>query len=575
MERSSRVVCNPLDLPYAYQDMTVPGFLRSVQREAADPSLVRYRDRYYLFVSMSGGFFHSTDLVSWEFVATPHLPILDYAPDVREIDGALVFSASRHGDPCSFWRTTDPLGGVFEELPGTFPFWDPCLFQDDDGRVYLYWGCSNVEPIRGVELDRTTFHPIGEAVDLFGGAQLQHGWERVGDTEDAPFVEGAWMTKHAGTYYLQYAAPGTEYHTYADGYYIAQHPLGPYTYATNNPFSSVPGGFAPGAGHGSTVQDEYGNWWHLATSRISVHHPFERRIGLYPAGFDDDGALFCQQSFADHPMRIPTTLVDPTTDVYTDWRLLSYGRPVVATSSLAAHDASLVVDENIQTWWVADRTGDDEGVTIDLGDGCTVHAIQVNLADHRIADAKPAPDIGDPPPPGLTRIICPIDRPVAYRVEVSVDGVAWTTAFAPSPDDLDAPHRLVTFDAPTTVRFVRVVGGPGGWGAPFAISGVRVFGHRAGDAPSAADVQASRIDGRTARITWQPADPTAPAADGANVRYGRAPDRMYHSWLVYGQRELRLPMLSTGDDYWVAVDTVNGSGITPGRAVRITAERHI
>ena len=80
----------------------------------------------------------------------PDLPILDYAPDVREVDGALVFSASKSDQPCSFWRTTDPLSGVFEELLGTFPFWDPNLFQDDDGRVYLYWGCSNETPIHGV-----------------------------------------------------------------------------------------------------------------------------------------------------------------------------------------------------------------------------------------------------------------------------------------------------------------------------------------------------------------------------------------------------------------------------------------
>ena len=149
------IVCNPLDLGYAYSDLTVRGHTRVVWREGADPSLVRYRDRYYLFVSMSGGFWHSDDLATWEFVPTPELPVLDYAPDVREIDGALVFSASKHDAPCSFWRTTDPLAG-FEEIPGPFPFWDPSLFQDDDGRVYLYWGCTPDRPLQGVELDRST-----------------------------------------------------------------------------------------------------------------------------------------------------------------------------------------------------------------------------------------------------------------------------------------------------------------------------------------------------------------------------------------------------------------------------------
>jgi beta-xylosidase len=83
-----------------------------------------------------------------------------------------------------------------------------------------------------------------------------------------PFIEGAWMDKHNGQYYLQYAAPGTEYNIYADGVYVSSHPLGPFTLAKNNPYSYKPGGFIPGAGHGSTMQDKHGNWWHASTMRI-------------------------------------------------------------------------------------------------------------------------------------------------------------------------------------------------------------------------------------------------------------------------------------------------------------------
>ena len=339
-----------------------------------------------------------------QFVPTPDLPILDYAPDVREIDGALVFSASKYDQPCSFWRTTDPLSGVFEEVPGTFPFWDPNLFQDDDGRVYLYWGCSNETPIHGVELDRTTFRPLGDTVDLIHGDHMGHGWEWKGPgdgvvapeavttesgNDPRPFVEGAWMTKFGGTYYLQYAAPGTELNTYGDGYYIASSPLGPFTYSPDSPFSSVPGGFAPGAGHGSTVEDRFGNWWHVGTIRISVGHVFERRIGIYPAGFDADGVLFCNQEFADHPIVIPQRRVDPWTEVSTGWRLLSFQRPVVATSSLDSASAQAVVDENIRSVWVAASVGPGEGVTVDIGVGCTIRAVQVNLADHDVTSVAP------------------------------------------------------------------------------------------------------------------------------------------------------------------------------------------
>ena len=58
----------------------------------------------------------------------------------------------------------------------------------------------------------------------------EHGWERFGEdhcgclpdgTHIDPYVEGAWMTKVGGRYYLQYGAPGTEYNAYANGTYVA------------------------------------------------------------------------------------------------------------------------------------------------------------------------------------------------------------------------------------------------------------------------------------------------------------------------------------------------------------------
>ena len=571
------VVCNPVDLPYAYSYQQVREYPSMVWREGADPSLIRYRDRYYLFVSMSGGFWHSDDLASWNFVPTPDLPILDYAPDVREIDGALVFSASKFDQPCSFWRTTDPLSGVFEEVPGTFPFWDPNLFQDDDGRVYLYWGCSNETPIHGVELDRTTFRPLGDTVDLIHGDHMGHGWEWKGPgdgvvapeavttesgNDPRPFVEGAWMTKFRGTYYLQYAAPGTELNTYADGYYIASSPLGPFTYSPDSPFSSVPGGFAPGAGHGSTVEDRFGNWWHVGTIRISVGHVFERRIGIYPAGFDADGVLFCNQEFADHPIVIPQRRADPWTDVSTGWRLLSFQRPVVASSSHDSASPQAVVDENIRSAWVAAGVGPGEGVTIDIGVGCTVRAVQVNLADHDVTSVAP-PQRDLDPDEFARRDLSTIDHPVPYQVDVSDDGVTWERVG--NEGGADAPHRLLLLDGATIGRYVRVSGGPGAWGSAFALSGVRVFGERAGSAPAAADVSALRLDDRTARVSWT----GTIGADGVNVRYGRTPDKLYHSWLVYGRDDLLISTLSAGVDYWVAVDAFNGSGLTRGVAVPI------
>ena len=134
------------------------------------------------------------------------------------------------------------------------------------------------------------------------------------------------MTKHNGKYYLQYASPATQFNTYCDGVYVADAPLGPFTLQQSNPFSSKPGGFMQGAGHGSTIQDADGNFWHASTMRVSVNHDMERRVGLFPAGVDADGVLFCNQNFADYPLCIPDGKFDPWS-VRPACMLLSYQKP--------------------------------------------------------------------------------------------------------------------------------------------------------------------------------------------------------------------------------------------------------
>ena len=116
-----------------------------------------------------------------------------------------------------------------------------------------------------------------------------------------PFTEGAYMNKHDGKYYLQYGAPGTEFKVYADGVYVADNPLGPFTYQKHNPMSYKPGGFVQGSGHGGTFEDASGNWWHVSTCMLSLKYKFERRIGLYPIGFDKDGIMYSSAAFGDYP----------------------------------------------------------------------------------------------------------------------------------------------------------------------------------------------------------------------------------------------------------------------------------
>lgn len=273
--------CNPVNIDYRYQfnkSMQSDGALE-VAREAADPSMILFQGKYYIFASMTLGVWVSEDMVHWKNHRLPdNLPLYDYAPDVRVIGDYVYFCASKRGEICNYYRTKDILNGPYEEIQGSFEFWDPHMFLDDDGRLYFYWGCTNTTPIWGVELDPTSLRPIGEKKGLIFGDVYTKGYERIGEDNTilpvsreelevrfqgflktkgmkegdippqmiplvkgflshAPYIEGAWMDKYQGRYYLQYACNGTQYNVYADGVYVSDNPLGPFTLAKNNPYS--------------------------------------------------------------------------------------------------------------------------------------------------------------------------------------------------------------------------------------------------------------------------------------------------------------------------------------------------
>jgi xylan 1,4-beta-xylosidase len=576
------VICNPLDLPYRFQELTVGPFYRRVVREGADPSVIHYQGRFFLFVSMSGGFWHSIDLKNWDFVATPTLPNYDYAPDVRVIDDHMVVCASHPTKNGNFYRTTDPLRGQWEEIPGVLKIWDPNLFQDDDGRVYLYWGCSDKTPIQGVELDRNTFHPIGEPVAFIHGDNKTHGWERRGkdfnpDNDKRsiflkpfvsanPFIEGAWMTKHNGRYYLQYSAPGTEMHTYSDGYYVADAPLGPFTYAPSSPFSSKPGGFMPAAGHGSTFQDAHGNWWHIATMRISQAFMFERRIGFFPAGFDADGVLFCNQEFADYPMTIPDGPADPWS-LSAKAMLLNPGAPTTASSSDPDHGPQLAVDEDATTWWVAADASPGQWVQTELPPGSTVSSIQVNIAEHELRPTTKRSRKETTMTALWQRHINQTEPATPFLVQVSNDRTDWTTLYDSRATGESRSHVFIELDKPTEYRYVRVTGYEQPYGGRFAVSGLRVFGYGGGEAPAPVAATARRTGPMNAQIHWN----AVPGVHGYNLRYGTAADKLYSSWQLDARTSHDLGALNAGQDYWVAVDSFNANGITRGTPVHVAA----
>lgn len=582
-----RTFCNPLDLPYRYQDKIAPGKMAEWRfREAADPTVVAWQGRYLLFASMSGGFWHSPNLVDWEFKPTPELPIEDYAPDVRVIDGRVLFCASKRGELCTFFASDDPLMQPFEPVATTMEFWDPDLFQDDDGRVYLYWGCTNTEPVWGIELDRKTFAPIGEKVAVVPEREAEHGWERKGEnnhleppktemermirerTGTKPFIEGAFMTKHGGRYYLQYAAPGTECNVYADGVYVGEGPLGPFTYQAWNPFSSNPGGFMQGAGHGSTFLDAYGNWWHASTMRISVNEQFERRIGLFPCYFDEAGTMHCDQRLACYPQELPEGRRAYDAAAEPAWMLLSAGADATASSEEDGFEPALAADENCRTWWAAAEGDGDPWIMLDMGAEREVRAIQVNLADHKLPPSDTPEEAFVDSGAYFKRLITVDDQPTPYLLEISVDGTAWEPVLNLRDGSADRPHAYVELPGGHVARYVRLAHIQAPMGGRAAVSGLRVFGAAEGiERPAVVTaVRAARIEnGLSAELTWAP----VPGATGYIVCYGLTPDALYGSWeLADGSLGMHLiTTLDANTPYYVAIDSFNEAGVTRGKPV--------
>lgn len=545
--------CNPLNLPYKYQFSRLKQQEKPqaiLYREAADPSLALFRGKYYLFPSMTAGFYVSDDLLDWQFHEfLSEMPIYGYAPDIAVVGEYLYMSASKLFAPYSFYRTKDPLKYPFERLEGTFPFWDPNMFYDDDGKLYFYWGCSNKDPLYGVELDKETLLPLTDPIPLVDSDITTRGFERPGEDhlgkeDQRPFIEGVWITKHNGCYYLQYATPGTEFNIYADGVFIADKPLGPFKLASNNPYSYKPGGFITGAGHGSTLCDKNGNYWHVSTNSISINHIFERRISLWKAGFTEDGDMYCDQRYGDFPIA-----VDAPPFAKPEWMLLSYGKKVTATGGSGCEN---ITDENVHTWWQGELG---QSVMVDLGKVMEVNAIQINFADDRMVVDMPDKGLNLP---YFGRYIETKSGYTQWLLEASVDGHNFGVLTDKSRAKTDLPHDFSVYDQSKNIRFVKltIINVP--YGKP-CISGVRIFGLDDRDLPAPArNIRVKRVDDLDIEVSWEG------SAVGYTILWGYAPDKLFHSRTVFGKNKERIGALIKGQSTYIRVDAFNESGITEG-----------
>ena len=541
----NQTFCNPLELPYRFE------YKKPSHRTSADPTIVTYQGTYFLFASYVGGFYYSDDLVNWKLHQNENMPLKEpLAPGAINLgDTLLLFGATLRGEDAIFYSIRDPFSDDWqEEIKLPFDVFDVAYFIDDDNRFYLYWGLSNRDPIYGIELDmKNNFQPIGERVDLLTANYEEHGWEmRPLDkvSEKAPWIEGAWVNKFNGKYYLQYAGPGTEFDTYADGVYVADKPLGPYTYQPYSPFSFKPTGFAPGAGHGSTFTDKFGNLWHFATSVISDRHNFERRISLFPVFLKESGQLQSHNSWGDYPYKVPQYKSVSIEDYRTQWQLLSMGKKTKASSTFQENGADLAFDENIKTYWIAASNKPGEWLSIDLDRPMSVAAIQVNFAEIE-------PEIF-----GYDR-----NDYHQYLIEYSTDGKSWKKLVDKRKNKTAVPHDYEVLPKSVMARYIKITNQycPDQY---FAIRDLRIFGWGEGKAPATPNFTEwyrNSFNQRYFRLKWE----EVANATGYIIEYGINKDELFNHFIFYTGDSFEAVYLNKGVDYFFSISSFNENGVSP------------
>jgi xylan 1,4-beta-xylosidase len=448
----------------------------------------------------------------------------------------------------TLWMSTNPKANEWKPLVDSFAIggWDPSFFTDSNGRLYMYNGSSNHYPLYGVELNRTTFQPIGTRKEVYLLEPWRFGWQRFGEHNDNtfldPFIEGAHVTQHNGKYYLQYGAPGTEFSGYADGVTVSDGPLGWFV-NQSDPLSIKLGGFARGAGHGATYQDNNGNYWHVSTIMLSVKNNFERRIGIWPAGFDADDVMYCNTAFGDYPHWLPNGKANHLQSRFTGWMLLNYQKPVTVSSTLGGHAPNMAVDENMKTYWSAATGNEGEWIQSDLGQPCTIHAIQLNYADQDAEFLGKSTGVHH-----------------QYKILGSMDGKRWTLLVDKRNNTTDVPHDYVELAQPVRTRFIKLenIRMPTG---KFALSGLRVFGKGNGQPPPAVNtfmVLRTEKDKRSGWIRWSPIK----EAYAYNIYYGTHPNKLYNCVMVHDANEYWFKSMDAKKTYYFTIEAINENGVS-------------
>jgi hypothetical protein len=496
--------CNPLPIVTSSDD----GSPRGVS--LGDVTVLRDGDKYYMFCT-GGAAWVSKDLVHWDHrrVNGP-VPV---APHVVKYNGAFYMS----GNGAPLYRAEDPLGPY--ELVGAWKLqnsepwtgvsgngqtwtgaFDVDIFINDDNRPYLYFPGRGGDGIYVVPLDPDDLSRFAAEPTLLFTFDKSHTWERYGDFNEyseVSWIEGPWVLKRNGTYYLQYCASGTQWITYATGVYTSKSPMGAFHYAPLNPILRQTEGLVTGPGHGCAVEGPDGQWWQFYTI-VLRNPPGGRRIGMDPIGFDERGNLVVRGPTAT-PQWAPGTVADASRDgdsgsvPLTVNKLRAMNARSSASRSRPGREAAYAIDNSAGTWWEPAEDEAQPSLTLDLGPATIFDPVQLFTIDScrimfnaggrgafgrgRGGETRGASAARPAATSERSAPIAPSPPAHQYKIEVSTDGVAYRTVLDKTGNDVP---RYIEFEEipPTTCRFVRLTmtDWPRNDAAPLGIVEFTVFG---------------------------------------------------------------------------------------------------
>lgn len=220
---------------------TPKGTYKNPLMVGADPFVLAHNGKYYLYATNADdGFrvFVSEDMAVWEDkgYCLKKGDVMGekwfWAPEIMQKDGKfyMVYVAEEH---LAIAVSDSPLGPFVQAEKK----WlsercaiDGHFFVDDDGTVYLYYvRFENGNVIyMSTLIDNLSVLDEKKEKFLFRAGEE---WE----LKDCEVVEGPFVLKHKGKYYLTYSANHTRSQDYAIGYAVSDSPFGPFKKHKGNP----------------------------------------------------------------------------------------------------------------------------------------------------------------------------------------------------------------------------------------------------------------------------------------------------------------------------------------------------